>query len=213
MINYGRENFRVIFVEYEKMPIGHFIMSKSVEKGFFLRLSVSDTLFHLLHINISGMKWSINRRFPSKWCHTYEPIKIMANYPFEYRQNFHQCHISASISTFEFSLEKAIYMLSSPKCKYWKKNNLINFFICPCPYERVGIELPFQSMHFIVKESPGPMYTITFIEYSFVTVRAFLKYGRFDGFSFRVGSMYTLSVRIYRHGMCVLSSFSNNGYV
>ena len=72
-----------------------------------------------------------------------------------------------------------------------KKNNLINFFICPCPYEWVGIELPFQSMHFIVKESPGPMYTITYIEYSFVTVRAFLKYGRFDGFSFRVGSIYT----------------------
>ena len=55
-INYGRENFRVIFVEYEKMPIGRFIMSRSVEKGIFVRLSVSDTLFHLLHINISGMK-------------------------------------------------------------------------------------------------------------------------------------------------------------
>ena len=65
-INYGRENFRVIFVEYEKMPIGRFIMSRSVEKGIFVRLSVSDTLFHLLHINISGMKWSINHRFPSE---------------------------------------------------------------------------------------------------------------------------------------------------
>ena len=48
--------------------------------------------------------------------------------------------------------------------------------------------------HFIVQESPGPMYTITYIEYSFVTVRAFLKYGRFDGFSFRVGSRYIWSV-------------------
>ena len=38
------------------------------------------------------------------------------------------------------------------------------------------------------------MYTITYIEYSFVTVRAFLKYGRFDGFSFRVGSRYIWSV-------------------
>ena len=56
MINYGRENFQVIFVEYEKMPIGRFNMSRSVEKGIFVHLSVSDTLFHLLHINISGMK-------------------------------------------------------------------------------------------------------------------------------------------------------------
>ena len=40
------------------------------------------------------------------------------------------------------------------------------------------------------------MYTITYIEYSFVTVRAFLKYGRFDGFSFRVGSRYIWSVDV-----------------
>ena len=50
------KNYRVIFVEYEKMPIGRYIMSRSVEKGIFVHLSVSDTLFHLLHINISGMK-------------------------------------------------------------------------------------------------------------------------------------------------------------
>ena len=42
------------------------------------------------------------------------------------------------------------------------------------------------------------MYTITYIEYSFVTVRAFLKYGRFDGFSFRVGSRYIWSVGVAR---------------
>ena len=38
------------------------------------------------------------------------------------------------------------------------------------------------------------MYTITYLEYSFVTVRAFLKYGRFDGFYFHVGSRYIWSV-------------------
>ena len=50
MINYGRENFRVIFVEYEKMPIGHFIMSKSVEKGFFSAFKcVGHTFSPLAH--------------------------------------------------------------------------------------------------------------------------------------------------------------------
>ena len=33
------------------------------------------------------------------------------------------------------------------------------------------------------------MYTITYIECGFLTVRAFLEYGRFDGFSFRVGKI------------------------
>ena len=60
------EKICFFFVKYEKMPIGRFDMSKSAEKGVFVRLSVSDTLCHLLTINISGMKQSINRRFPSK---------------------------------------------------------------------------------------------------------------------------------------------------
>ena len=56
------------------MPIGRFNMSKGAENAVFVRLSVSDTLCHLLNINISGMSYiEVSDR----------PINKMTNYPFE----------------------------------------------------------------------------------------------------------------------------------
>ena len=48
------------------MAIGSFNMSKSAEKGVIVRSSVSDTICHLLNVNISEMKLSINYRFHLK---------------------------------------------------------------------------------------------------------------------------------------------------